>query len=79
MKSYGPVGMLMTAESHRGRGLASLVTRVCADRMLALGLTPVAHVDARNAASVATFSRLGWKQGKGIAFIVSKAGFQEGW
>ena len=77
MKSYGSVGMLMTEESHRGKGLASLVTRVCADRMLSLGLRPVAHVDSRNAASVATFRRLGWKQApQGIAFIVNKKGWK---
>ncbi|XP_047470285.1 uncharacterized protein LOC125025969 [Penaeus chinensis] len=68
--AYGNLGVLMTEEEHRGRGLGSLVTQVAAGTMDSQGYVPVVYVDPGNVPSLGMFSKLaGWEEGHCVAWM----------
>ncbi len=67
---YGCLALLTTLPGHRRRGHARRCLSAACRRLLGLGLTPYATVEADNRASGALFAKVGFRASHAANYVV---------
>lgn len=67
--SFGPMGALATAETHRKKGLAQMALTFAAKHLRSEGLTPFAFIETHNKPSFGLFMKTGFKHTHNVFWL----------
>ena len=65
------MGLLMTKEEWRGKGLAKKCVQALEEKLVSLGITPYCYIEDYNKASMGLYKKLGYEKTHQIYWIVT--------